>query len=194
MKRLLDLVAAALGLIVISPLLLGLCLAIKLYDGGPIFYRANRVGRNGRPLKLHKFRSMIVAADQVGSAVTASNDHRITPIGKILRRTKLDELPQLFDVLQGNMSLVGPRPEDPRYVALYNDQQKEILKFRPGITSAASLSYRHEEQILTGDDWEKTYISKVMPEKIAIDLKYFQSATIKTDIELILKTIISTFR
>jgi lipopolysaccharide/colanic/teichoic acid biosynthesis glycosyltransferase len=137
---------------------------------------------------------MIVAADQVGPAVTASNDHRITPIGKILRRTKLDELPQLFDVLQGNMSLVGPRPEDPRYVALYNDQQKEILKFRPGITSAASLSYRHEEQILTGDDWEKTYISKVMPEKIAIDLKYFQSATIKTDIELILKTIISTFR
>ncbi len=136
---------------------------------------------------------MIVAADQSGPAVTASNDQRITPIGKILRQTKLDELPQLFDVLQGNMSLVGPRPEDPRYVALYNDQQKEILKFRPGITSAASLLYRDEEKILTGDDWERTYINKVMPEKIAIDLKYFQSATVKTDIKLILKTISSTF-
>jgi lipopolysaccharide/colanic/teichoic acid biosynthesis glycosyltransferase len=137
---------------------------------------------------------MIVAADRAGPAVTASDDRRVTPIGKILRRTKLDELPQLFDVLRGQMSLVGPRPEDPKYVALYNSQQQEILKFRPGITSAASLAYRHEEQMLTGDDWEQTYIYQVMPKKIAIDLQYFQSANVMTDIQLILRTITATLQ
>ncbi len=134
---------------------------------------------------------MIVAADRTGPAVTASDDQRITPIGKILRRTKLDELPQLFNVLCGQMSLVGPRPEDLKYVALYNPQQQEILKFRPGITSAASLAYRHEERMLTGDDWEQTYIQKVMPEKIAIDLQYCRSANVITDIQLILKTLLA---
>ncbi len=135
---------------------------------------------------------MIVAADRTGPAVTASDDQRITPIGKILRQTKLDELPQLFNVLRGQMSLVGPRPESPKYVDLYDPQQREILQFRPGITSAASLAYRHEEQMLTGDDWEQTYIEKIMPKKIAIDLEYFPSANIITDIQLILKTITAT--
>jgi lipopolysaccharide/colanic/teichoic acid biosynthesis glycosyltransferase len=132
---------------------------------------------------------MVVAADRSGPAVTTSSDNRITPIGKFLRRTKLDELPQLFDVVRGEMSLVGPRPEDPRYVALYDPHQQQILNHRPGITSAASLLYRHEERMLGGEDWEQVYIDRVMPEKLAIDLNYLQSANLLTDIRLILRTI-----
>jgi lipopolysaccharide/colanic/teichoic acid biosynthesis glycosyltransferase len=171
-----------------------LCLAVKLYDGGPIFYRARRIGKDGKPFQLHKFRSMIVAADRSGQAITTCGDARVTPIGRILRRTKLDELPQLFDVLRGKMSLVGPRPEDPRYVALYDLHQQEILKFRPGITSAASLLYCHEERLLTGENWEQIYIDRVMPEKLAIDLAYFNSATPIADLRLILQTIAAAIR
>ncbi len=134
---------------------------------------------------------MIVDADKVGPAVTASGDRRVTSIGKFLRRTKLDELPQLLNVLKGEMSLVGPRPEDPRYVAIYTPAQRQILDFRPGITSAASLAYRHEEQMLTGDDWETVYRTQIMPEKIAIDLAYMASATVMTDLKLIFQTILA---
>ncbi len=137
---------------------------------------------------------MIVDADKVGPAVTASGDSRVTSIGKFLRRTKLDELPQLLNVLKGDMSLVGPRPEDPRYVAIYTPAQKQILAFRPGITSAASLAYRHEEQMLTGDDWEAVYQTKIMPEKIAIDLAYMTSANVITDLKLIFQTAFSMAR
>ncbi len=134
---------------------------------------------------------MIVDADKLGPAVTASGDSRVTPIGTFLRRTKLDELPQLLNVLIGEMSLVGPRPEDPRYVGLYTPTQRQILDFRPGITSAASLAYRHEEQMLTGDDWETVYRQKVMPEKIAIDLAYMRSTNVITDLKLIIQTILA---
>jgi lipopolysaccharide/colanic/teichoic acid biosynthesis glycosyltransferase len=137
---------------------------------------------------------MIVDADKVGPAVTASGDRRVTSIGKFLRRTKLDELPQSLNVLRGEMSLVGPRPEDPRYVAIYTPAQRQILNFRPGITSAASLAYRHEEQMLTGDDWETVYQTKIMPEKIAIDLAYMASANVTTDLKLIFQTILAVAR
>jgi lipopolysaccharide/colanic/teichoic acid biosynthesis glycosyltransferase len=194
MKRILDFVVTALGLIVASPVLLLLCLLIKLSDHGPVFYLAKRMGKGGIPFELYKFRTMIVDADRVGPAVTASGDSRVTPIGKFLRRTKLDELPQLLNVLKGEMSLVGPRPEDPRYVALYTPAQRQILDFVPGITSAASLTYRHEEQMLTGDDWETIYQTKVMPEKIAIDLAYMASANVFTDLKLIFQTVFSMAR
>jgi lipopolysaccharide/colanic/teichoic acid biosynthesis glycosyltransferase len=137
---------------------------------------------------------MIVDADQVGPGVTASGDNRVTPIGKFLRRTKLDELPQLFNVLKGEMSLVGPRPEDARYVMMYTPGQRQILDFVPGITSAASLAYRNEEEMLTGDDWETVYQTQVMPTKIAIDLEYMASATVITDLGLIFKTIFAMAR
>jgi lipopolysaccharide/colanic/teichoic acid biosynthesis glycosyltransferase len=194
MKRILDFVVTALGLIVASPLLLLLCLLIKLSDNGPIFYRANRIGKGGVPFAVYKFRTMIVDADKIGPAVTASGDSRVTPIGAFLRRTKLDELPQLLNVLNGEMSLVGPRPEDPRYVALYLPAQRQILDFVPGITSAASLAYRHEEQMLTGDDWETVYQQQVMPEKIAIDLAYMGSANVFTDLKLIFQTVFAMAR
>jgi lipopolysaccharide/colanic/teichoic acid biosynthesis glycosyltransferase len=160
-----------------------------LSDNGPIFYRANRIGKGGVTFAVYKFRTMIVDADKIGPAVTASGDSRVTPLGAFLRRTKLDELPQLLNVLNGEMSLVGPRPEDPRYVALYTPAQRQILDFVPGITSAASLTYRHEEQMLTGDDWETVYHQKVMPEKIAIDLAYMASANVITDLKLIFQTV-----
>jgi lipopolysaccharide/colanic/teichoic acid biosynthesis glycosyltransferase len=194
MKRILDFVVTALGLIVGSPLLLLLCLLIKLSDNGPIFYRANRIGKSGVTFAVYKFRTMIVDADKIGPAVTASGDSRVTPIGAFLRRTKLDELPQLLNVLSGEMSLVGPRPEDPRYVSLYTPAQRQILDFVPGITSAASLAYRHEEQMLTGDDWETVYQQKVMPEKIAIDLAYMGSANVITDLKLIFQTVFAMAR
>lgn len=177
-----------------SPVLLLLCLLIKLSDRGPVFYLAKRIGKSGSPFDLYKFRTMIVDADQVGPAVTTSGDSRVTSIGKFLRRTKLDELPQLLNVLKGEMNLVGPRPEDPRYVALYTPTQRQILDFVPGITSAASLTYRNEEEMLTGDDWETVYQHKVMPEKIAIDLAYMASANVFTDLKLIFQTVFSMAR
>lgn len=128
-------------------------------------------------------------ADKIGAVITVQNDPRVTNIGRFLRKTKLDELPQLLNVLVGEMSLVGPRPEDPSYVALYTEEQKRILSVKPGITSAASLAYRNEEQLLTGPDWEITYKTKVMPAKLAIDLEYISHSTFLTDMGLILKTI-----
>ena len=177
----------------LSPLLLNLCIVIKLNDRGPIFYRAKRIGKGGQPFELYKFRTMIVDADRQGAAITAHRDARITPIGKFLRRTKLDELPQLLNVLTGQMSLVGPRPEDPCYVALYTPAQRKILDVVPGITSAASLAYRNEQALLTGADWETIYRTEIMPAKIAIDLNYLKTANVATDLRLIFSTIFLMF-
>jgi lipopolysaccharide/colanic/teichoic acid biosynthesis glycosyltransferase len=191
LKRLLDIVASFCGLILLSPLLIIIAIAIKLQDGGSVFYRAKRIGYQGQDLLLYKFRSMVPQADLNGPAVTASGDQRITPIGKFLRNTKLDELPQLINVFVGEMSLVGPRPEDPKYVSQYTLEQRQILLYKPGITSAASLCYRHEESLLTSSDWELQYLNKVMPDKILIDIKYCSTANIWQDITLITKTIFS---
>ncbi|MFL5803603.1 MAG: sugar transferase, partial [Roseiflexaceae bacterium] len=167
--------------------------AVKVYDGGPVFYCAKRVGKDGRIFRLYKFRTMVVDADRQGPAVTTSGDTRVTPIGRRLRRTMLDELPQLINVLVGDMSLVGPRPEDPRYVALYTGGQRRILSVRPGITSAASLAFRHEEQMLSGPEWESVYRNQVMPAKLGIDLDYLSGRTFWKDVRLILLTIVAMF-
>jgi lipopolysaccharide/colanic/teichoic acid biosynthesis glycosyltransferase len=191
LKRGFDVVASGVGLIVLSPLFFVIAIAVRLNSRGPVFYRARRVGRYGKEFLLYKFRSMITDADQIGPGITSAQDNRITSVGRFLRRTKLDELPQLINVLRGEMSLVGPRPEDPRYVELYTPEQREILRYRPGITSMASFRYRNEEQRLSGDDWERTYVDQVMPAKLAIDLEYARRANLFTDIWLILRTIIS---
>ena len=193
MKRLLDIIASAIGLLMLLPLFIVVIYLIKQHDGGPIFYYARRVGKGGQEFAVYKFRSMVVDADRQGAAVTISSDDRITPIGKFLRDTKLDELPQLLNVLKGEMSLVGPRPEDPRYVEKYTPQQRRILDYPPGITSAASLTYRNEESLLSGDDWETQYLNQIMPDKLAIDLEYCDRANIGQDLILILKTIFSMF-
>jgi len=192
--RLLDLVASGLGLVVLSPLLLLTALAVRLDTPGPVFYRAPRVGRDGIPFRLYKFRSMIADADRRGPGITVAGDRRVTRTGAFLRRTKLDELPQLINVLRGEMSLVGPRPEDPRYVALYTEEQRQILRVRPGITSAASLAYRHEEQILSGSDWETQYRQEVMPAKLALDLEYLSDRTMTSDLLLIWRTVLAILR
>jgi lipopolysaccharide/colanic/teichoic acid biosynthesis glycosyltransferase len=192
-KRAMDIISSALGLIVLSPVLLVIAAAIKLHDGGSVFYRASRVGRYGAEFKLYKFRSMVANADKLGPAVTGAADKRITPIGRFLRKTKLDELPQLINVLTGDMSLVGPRPESPKYVAYYTDEQRHVLDVRPGITSPASVAYRHEEAMLRGDDWEQFYIDEVMPAKLAIDLAYVEKASILQDFRIIWKTFRALF-
>jgi lipopolysaccharide/colanic/teichoic acid biosynthesis glycosyltransferase len=188
-RRLLDVVAAAIGLVVLSPLLLVIAALVKLHDGGPVFYKAKRVGKGGALFHLLKFRSMVVNADKTGQMVTTQADSRVTPIGRLLRKTKLDELPQLVNVLIGEMSLVGPRPESPKYVEMYTVEQRRVLNVPPGITSAASLKYRHEEQLLTGPNWEEVYCREVMPAKLDIDLAYLEKRTLLSDFSLVLSTV-----
>lgn len=185
----LDLIASGLGLLMLSPVFLVISLVIKLTSKGPVFYKADRAGQGGRLFKLYKFRSMVPDADRQGSGITGQDDPRITPIGRYLRRTKLDELPQLINVFLGDMSLVGPRPEDPRYLALYTAEQRQILAARPGITSPASLRYRREEELLRGDNRETIYREQILPHKLALDLAYLRQRTFWTDLVLILKTI-----
>ncbi len=191
--RLLDVVASGLGLVLLSPLFVLVALAIRLDTPGPVYYRAQRVGKDGKPFRLYKFRSMVANADRRGPGITATGDTRVTRVGRFLRRTKIDELPQLINVLRGDMSLVGPRPEDPRYVVLYTQEQRRVLSVRPGITSAASLAYRHEEQLLAGADWETTYRNRVLPDKLAIDLAYLDRRTVVSDLKLIFRTIAAVF-
>ena len=194
MKRIFDLVASTLVLVALSPITLIIALAVRLDSPGPIFYRARRVGQHGKLFTLYKFRSMVAEADKQGPGITAAGDARVTRVGRVLRRAKLDELPQLFNVLRGEMSLVGPRPEDPRYVALYTPEQREVLQVRPGITSPASVRYRNEEAVLVGDDWEKTYIEEVMPAKLMVDLEYVRSTGLWRDVVILWRTFLALWR
>ena len=188
--RLLDSVASLAGLIILCPILLVVALLIKLDSPGPVFYKAERVGKGGRLFRLFKFRSMVTDADRRGPGITTTGDQRVTRVGRWLRKTKVDELPQLINVLRGEMSLVGPRPEDPRYVALYTPEQRQILTVRPGITSPASLEYRHEEQLLSGSEWEHTYTEQIMPHKIEIELDYLLNRSPRSDLLVILQTVL----
>ena len=189
MKRAFDAVCGSLGLLFLSPVFLVIAMAIRLDTPGPVFYRGVRVGWNGRLFRIFKFRTMVVEAAVSGPPITTCRDPRVTRVGHFLRGMKLDELPQLINVLLGDMSLVGPRPEDPKYVALYSAEQKTILTIRPGITSPASIAYRDESEMLAGADWEKIYIDEIMPMKLTIDMEYFRNATFHGDLEIIFKTI-----
>lgn len=188
-KRMFDLAIAGLGLLLLSPLLLLIALAIKLDSPGPVFYRQERVGRGGQPFRIHKFRTMRHGA--AGARITVGADSRITRVGATLRRTKLDELAQLFDVLEGTMSLVGPRPEVPRYVAMYPPALRDkVLSVRPGITDIASLEYRQESELLArAADPEREYVEVVMPAKLKLAAAYVDQASLATDVRLILRTL-----
>ena len=188
-SRLFNIVLSIIGLLLLSPVLAILALAIKLQDGGPILYRGRRVGRDGKEFLVLKFRSMKVGADKSGPALTTRSDERVTTVGRLLRRFKLDELPQLWNVLVGEMNLVGPRPEDPRYIGLYNIEQQRILQVPPGVTSPASLCFKDESDLLSGEDWEHKYTEEILPRKIEMDLKYFDHNTIWTDVSIILRTV-----
>ncbi len=189
-KRQFDLFFSFVGISLFLPVGAFIALMIKIEDGGPIFFIQERVGYRGKLFRMIKFRTVVRDADKVGTAITIGNDPRITRIGRWLRRFKLDEFPQLFNVLKGEMSFVGPRPEVPRYVAAYNDREREVLDLIPGITDPASIIYRNESEILSKfEDPEKQYIEKIMPDKIRINLEYARRANIISDIFVILQTL-----
>ncbi len=179
MKRFLDIVFSLTGLLILSPVFLILSCIIKLEDGGKIFYRQIRVGRNGKDFKLYKFRSMSAGSDKKGLLTVGANDNRVTKSGKFIRKYKLDEIPQLINVLIADMSLVGPRPEVRKYVDLYTKEQSEILRVVPGITDYASIEYSDENELLSkSDNPEKLYIDKIMPDKIKLNMKYINNRTL----------------
>lgn len=195
MKRLFDILASAIGLILLSPLLLAIAVAVKLDTRGPVFYRQVRVGRHNRDFRIFKFRTMHVGSDR-GSLVTIGNrDPRITRTGALLRKFKLDELPQLINVFLGHMSLVGPRPEVRHYVNLWTTEQMHVLDVRPGITDPASIKFINENELLsTADDPERYYIDTVMQEKVKLYLEYVNHHTFCGDLAIIFKTIGNLFK
>lgn len=190
-KRLFDVFCAGLGLLLLSPLWILVAIWIKLDSPGPVLFRQERVGRFGQPFFIHKFRSMRVDAPVLGPQITVGDDPRITRSGRFLRASKIDELPQLWDVFRGAMSLVGPRPEVPRYVALYTPEQRElVLSVRPGITDPASLQFRHESEILArAADPEREYVEVILPAKLRIAGDYVRHASVWGDLRLILATL-----
>ena len=189
LKRIFDIILSLFGLIILLPFMLIIAIFIKLDSKGPVFFKQLRVTKNGREFKIFKYRTMRVGSDKY-SQITVGKDDRITKIGSFLRKYKLDEIPQLINVLIGDMSLVGPRPEVPKYVAFYTDEQKEILKVRAGITDYASIEFSNENDLLAlEEDPEKAYIEKVMPKKIELNKKYLSEISILTDIRIILLTI-----
>ena len=195
LNRALDAAAAGIGLAVASPFLAVAAVAIKLDDGGPVLYRQERVGRDGRPFRLLKLRTMVADAPARGGALTSPRDPRVTRLGAALRRWKLDELPQLLNVLRGDMSLVGPRPEVPRYVAGYSPCQRAVLRVRPGITDPASLAYVDEAAVLARfDDCERAYVEVVLPAKLALSLDYLDRRTLRSDLGILARTLVRIAR
>lgn len=189
LKRLFDIGVSFMALVLLSPLLLAIAIWIKMNSSGPIFYRGVRVGRYGIPFRIYKFRTMVVNAEKVGGPSTPEDDPRITRVGGFLRKYKLDELPQLINVLIGQMSLVGPRPEVQQEVALYTEEEKALLNVRPGITDYASIKFHNEGEILQGsEDPHQAYREKIRPEKISLGLKYVRNHSLWADIKILADT------
>jgi lipopolysaccharide/colanic/teichoic acid biosynthesis glycosyltransferase len=190
MKRLFDIIASFFGIIILSPLLIFIGLWVGLSSKGGVFYKQIRVGKNNKDFKLYKFRSMRVNSDKQGLLTVGSKDSRITKAGYFIRKYKIDELPQLFNVLKGDMSFVGPRPEVRRYVDLYSKEQMKVLSVRPGITDPASIKYRNENDILSSQsNPEEYYIQHIMPDKLKINIDYINTQTFIKDIKIIFQTI-----
>lgn len=195
MKRIVDLVISGSALLLLLPGLAAIAFWIKLDSSGPVLFRQERVGRHGRMFCIHKFRTMVSDAHSRGPQLTVGNDTRVTAAGRFLRKYKLDELPQLIDVLVGDMSMVGPRPEVPQYVTLYSRAQREVLGLTPGITDPASIEFRREEEILgRATDPERHYVEVVMPRKIELNLEYGRHATVWSDLGMMIRTLSVIFR
>lgn len=195
MKRLFDIVFSFLGIIFFLPVGFILVFSILLCNKSGVFYIQSRVGRYDKPFKLLKFRSMRIGSDEKGLITIGSDDQRITKLGGLIRKYKLDEIPQLINILKGDMSFVGPRPEVRKYVDLYSEEQKKVLTVRPGLTDYASLRFFDENRILAEyDDPEKVYIGKILPDKLKLSLKYVEERNFLLDIKLILKTILRLFK
>jgi len=190
LKRLFDIIFSALGLTICLPLFAVVAVLIKAGSKGPVFFAQERVGRDFKPFRLYKFRTMVVDAPSKGLLITTGGDSRVTPLGRFLRKTKVDELPQLVNVLKGNMSIVGPRPEVEKYVDRYKKDYAEILKVRPGITDSASLKFRNEEAVLKEqEDPEEYYVNVLLPEKIELAKQYVKTTSFTNDLKLIILTL-----
>jgi lipopolysaccharide/colanic/teichoic acid biosynthesis glycosyltransferase len=194
-KRLFDIVLSATGLLVLTPLMLLVAVLVRLSSSGPIFFRQERFGMGVRPFTIYKFRSMVADAPRRGAVLTCGDDPRVTTVGRLLRSTKIDELPQLFNVLRGDMSLVGPRPEVRRYVEMFPDDFREILAVRPGITDLASIEYRNEAELLgRAVDPHLEYVHRILPHKIRLAKEYRRRSSVLFDVHLILRTVHAIIR
>lgn len=188
-RRVFDTAVAGLGLVISSPLLLAAAVAIRLDSPGPVIFRQKRVGLNGAPFEILKFRTMRVDAEKVGAQLTVGADPRITKVGAFLRAWKIDELPQLANVVKGEMALVGPRPEVPRYVELYTPEQRGVLSVRPGITDPASIEFRNESELMAGQaDPERYYREVIMPRKVQLNLAYLSRRSLGSDLGMLFAT------
>lgn len=195
MKRIFDIIFSFLGLLLLLPLFICISLAIYFTSKGGVFFMQTRVGKFSKDFKIFKFRSMQIGSDKKGLLTVGTKDSRITRVGMFLRKYKLDELPQLINVLIGSMSFVGPRPEVRKYVDLYSLKQESVLQVKPGITDPASLKYRNENQLLAqSTNSEKTYVDEIMPAKLKLNMEYIGKANIKTDIGIIWQTILVVMR
>lgn len=193
-KDLFDAIFGLAGFIILLPALAVIAAAIRLTSPGPALFHQERVGRNGIPFDILKFRTMVARAEEQGLKITVGRDPRVTPLGEFLRRFKLDELPQILNILKGEMSFVGPRPEVPQYVALYTPAQRRVLSIKPGVTDLASIKFRRESELLgQSADPEKTYIEEIMPQKLAINLEYVDKASLSYDLRLIWMTLREVF-
>ena len=188
--RAFDVLAASIGLVILAPAFALIAFVIRSTSPGPAFFRQVRIGCEGRPFSIFKFRTMRADAELVGGQLTVGADPRVTPVGAFLRRYKLDELPQLINVVRGEMGLVGPRPEVPRYVAHYDERQRRVLQVRPGITDPASVAFKDENAMLVASaDPEATYLTELMPAKLEMNLVYLERRTLWTDLVVILRTL-----
>ncbi len=192
-KRFVDITVAAVGLVILAPLFLLIAIWIKLDSPGPVFFKGTRIGQYGQPFRILKFRSMVPDARHLGADITSHDDPRITRVGRLLRKSKLDEMPSLVNVLKGEMSLVGPRPESPAWVARYTPQQRAVLNIRPGITGLAQIKYRHEEELLNTTNVEAEY-PRIMNDKLNIDLRYVEHQSFRMDVQIMLGTAVALFR
>lgn len=190
LKRIFDFVFSLLGILILLPVFIIIAILIKIDSKGPVLFKQIRVGRNEELFHILKFRTMVTDAEKLGKQITIGKDSRITRVGHFLRNYKLDEFPQLFNVLLGDMSLVGPRPEVPKYTAYYSKEQKKIFQVRPGITDYASIKYSKENEILaSSEDPEQTYINEIMVDKLTINLDYIRKRSLKEDLYIIFATV-----
>ena len=196
LKRAFDITVSSLVIFIALPLWAIIAIAIKFDSPGPVFYSGARIGKDGSPFTIYKFRTMIVDALQEGPGITRQDNPRITRVGRFIRKLKIDEMPQLINVLRGEMSIVGPRPEDPRYVAHYTPEQRRVLSVRPGMASPAFNKYRHEEELLAtaGDDLERVYLTQILPDKLRMDLDYIDQQSFLFDLSVLAQAALSLFR
>jgi lipopolysaccharide/colanic/teichoic acid biosynthesis glycosyltransferase len=195
LKRLFDIIFSLMGLLALAPVFVVISLLIKWEDDGPVFYRGVRVGRSGKPFKIFKFRTMVVDADKIGGTSTSEDDLRITKVGRFIRKYKFDEFPQLLNVLIGEMSVVGPRPQVQWAVDLYKPEERILLMVKPGISDYASIKFKNEALILKGsEDTDKVYLEKIAPEKIRLGLEYVKNRSLWVDLQIIFTTIVEIFK